>query len=91
MKKTILFLTLFTTAMLANYTYGGNNMGNIDMHGGKEQKLVPNQMKMNSLNGLNNFSNNKPYKPKEPVKPEVKELIEKNKEKEEKKEAKINE
>ena len=88
MKKTILFLTLFTTALLANYTYGGNNMGNIDMHGGKEKKLVPNQMKMNSLNGLNNFSINKPN---EPVKPEVKELIEKNKEKEEKKDVKTNE
>lgn len=82
MKKTILFLIIFSTSLFANYTFGGNNMGNIDMHGGKEQKLVPNQMKLNNFNGLNNLSINKPTTP---IKPEVKELIEQEK-KEEKKE-----
>jgi hypothetical protein len=46
------------------------------MHGGKEQKLVPNQMKMNNFNGLNNLSINKPTNPD---KPEVKNLTEEEK------------
>ncbi len=76
MKNTILILTIFSSTLFANYNYSGNNMGNIDMHGGKGQKLVPNQMKMNNFNGFNNLSITKP---KNPTKPEVKDLVEEKK------------
>jgi len=76
MKKIIMISIITTMSLYANYSYGGNNMGKIDMHGGKEQKLVPNQMKMNNFNGLNNLSINKPTNPD---KPEVKNLTEEEK------------
>ena len=79
-KYLIIFLALTSTSLFANYTYGGNNMGKIDMHGGKEQKLVPGQMNLNNLNGLNNLSINKPTTP---TKPAVNELIKKEEKKKE--------
>lgn len=79
--KTLLLVTIFLSNILfANYTFSGQNSGQIDMHGGKSESLL------NQKNGLSN-SNFKEIgisKPIAPIAPKI--LIEDEKKKEEKKE-----
>lgn len=70
--KTILLLTLFfSNILLADYNTANQNSGKIDMHGGKEDKLIS---KKNSLQDINlNNINNKLKSTKEPEREKLEE------------------
>lgn len=74
--KILLIVTLFLSNILfANYNYNGENLGKIDMHGGKSESLVP--------SGSKKFENMNISKPFLPVAPKV--TIKKDDKKENKK------
>ena len=78
MKILLIVTTFLTNLLFANYSYTEQNSGNIDMHGGKSEKLID---KKNSLSN-SNFNSIGIIKPIAPIAP--KQLI--KDEKEEKKE-----
>ena len=65
--KVLIFLTIATLSLLANYTYSNPQMGKIDMHGGKKNSLI-NKNKFSSPNfsSLSDIKVTKPKTPKEP-------------------------
>lgn len=69
MKSFLLITIFFTTSLLANYTYVGENSGKIDMHGGKSDKLINNGFKDTKFNSLKSLGTIEPVKPKTPVTP----------------------
>lgn len=73
--KIILLLCTTFLMLFANYNYGGSNMGKIDMHGGKKQKLTD-KFSSPNFSSLKDISINKPILPKKPEK-----LIKKEKKK----------
>ena len=64
--KALLIITIFISNLLfANYSYTGQNNGNIDMHSGKSEKLID---KKNSLSD-SNFNSIGIIKPVAPIAP----------------------
>jgi hypothetical protein len=69
--KLILLMIFSTSLLFSNYNFNGQNMGKIDMHGGKGDKLeLP---KVKNLNNLNMMQLGLPKKPIEPTKIEIEE------------------
>lgn len=67
--KLLLITTIFLSNFLfANSIYNQNNSGKIDMHGGKEQKLLDekNSLSNKDLNKIGVIKPTLPNKPKEP-------------------------
>ncbi|MGE4384006.1 MAG: hypothetical protein AB7D41_12475 [Arcobacter sp.] len=78
--KTLLLVTIFLSNILfANYTFSGQNSGQIDMHGGKSESLL------NQKNGLSN-SNFKEIGISKPIAPVAPEKLIKDEKKKDKKE-----
>ena len=65
--KILIFLTIGTLTLFANYDYSNPKMGKIDMHGGKKNSLF-NKNKFSSPNftSLSDIKIAKPKAPKEP-------------------------
>ena len=71
MKSFLLITIFFTTSLFANYTYGGENSGKIDMHGGKSDKLINNSFKDTKFGTLKSLGTKEPVKPKTPLTPKA--------------------
>lgn len=66
--KTLILLTFtFISTLFANYNFNGENMGKIDMHGGKKEKLT-NKFTSPNFNSLKDMSISKPLLPAKPNK-----------------------
>jgi hypothetical protein len=69
--KTLLLSSIFLTNILfANYAFTGQNSGQIDMHGGKNELLLNNKNSLSNTNfkGLGDIGINKPSAP---IAPEI--------------------
>ena len=67
--KYILTIAIFlSTSLFANYAFTGENTGKIDMHGGKGDKLLPNNngFSNKSISPLSNMGITKPASPLAP-------------------------